>query len=262
MMFITEQYIFLKGERSMLLLKKHLGTQRSSRERGDESFPQTKGRTITWAWLYDYVVGFLSLGREQAMRRMTVDLAELQPGENVLDVGCGTGTLTRLARERVGESGKVYGIDAAPQMITVARQKAARHNLDIDFQVGMIEQLAFPDDSFDVVLSSLMMHHLPEELKRQGLAEIVRVLKPGGRLLVLDLMSGQAHETHSQSMIKRHAQQLGSHAFLVRLLHAGNHERGIEDLPSVMKEVGFSQIESGETGFRTLGFVLGRISAG
>jgi len=261
-MFITEQYIFLKGERSMLLLKKHLETQRSGRERGDESAPQTKGHTITWAWLYDYVVGFLSLGREQAMRRMTVDLAQLQPGESVLDVGCGTGTLTRLARERVGESGKVYGIDAAPQMVAVAHRKAAKHNLKIDFQVGLIEQLAFPDASFDVVLSSLMMHHLPEELKRQGLAEIVRVLKPGGRLLILDFMRGQTHETQGQSMVKRHTQKLGSHAFLAQLLHAGNHERGIEDLPSVMKEIGFSQIELGETGFKTLGFVLGRISAG
>ncbi len=246
----------------MLLLKKHLGTQRSSRKHVDEPAPQTKGRTITWAWLYDYVVGFLSLGREQALRRMTVDLARLQTGESVLDVGCGTGALTRLARERVGESGKVYGIDAAPQMIAVARRKAVRHKLDIDFQVGLIEQLAFPDASFDVVLSSLMMHHLPEELKRQGLAEIVRVLKPGGRLLILDFMRGQTKGTRSQSMIKRHAQQLGRHAFFAHLLHAGNHERGLEDLPPVMKEVGFSQIEIGETGFLTLGFVLGRISAG
>jgi hypothetical protein len=77
-MFITEQYIFLKGERSMLLLKKHLGTQHSHKQLGDESTPQTKGRTITWAWLYDYVVGFLLFGREQAMRRMTLDLAQLQ----------------------------------------------------------------------------------------------------------------------------------------------------------------------------------------
>jgi ubiquinone/menaquinone biosynthesis C-methylase UbiE len=258
-MFITEQYIFLKGERSMLLLRRHLGTQHSHKQLEEESIPQTKGRTITWAWLYDYVVGFLSLGREQAMRRMTLDLAQLQVGESVLDVGCGTGALTRLARERVGESGMVYGRDAAPQMITVARRKAARHNLAIDFQVGLIEQIAFPDDSFDVVLSSLMMHHLPEELKRQGLAEIARVLKPGGRLLVLDIQPQQSQS--DQSRIRRHMQQRGSHAFFALLLHAGL-ERGIEDLSPVMKEVGFSQIETGGTKFRSLGFAMGRISGG
>ncbi len=241
----------------MLLLRRHLGTQHSNKQWGEESTPQTKGRTITWAWLYDYVVGFLLFGREQAMRRMTMDLTQLRAGESVLDVGCGTGALTRLARERVGESGKVYGIDAAPQMITVARRKAAKRNLAIDFQVGLIEQLAFPDDSFDVVLSSLMMHHLPEELKRQGLAEIARVLKPGGRLLILDFQPRQTQGTH-----KRHMQQQSSHNFLAQLLHAGKEMGGIQDLPPVMKEVGFSQIETGGTKFRSLGFALGRISAG
>ncbi|HEY6286795.1 MAG TPA: methyltransferase domain-containing protein [Ktedonobacteraceae bacterium] len=244
----------------MLLLKKHLGTQGSNKQWEEESTPQTKGRTITWAWLYDYVVGFLSLGREQAMRCMTLDLAQLQAGESVLDVGCGTGALTGLARQRVGESGMVYAIDAVPQMITVARRKAARRNLAIDFQVGLIEQLAFPDDSFDVVLSSLMMHHLPEELKRQGLAEIARVLKPGGRLLILDFQPRQTRGT--QSWIKRHVQKQGSHAFLAQLLHAGKELGDMQDLPPVMKEVGFSQIETGGTKFRSLGFVLGRISAG
>ena len=243
----------------MLLLKKHLGTQGSNKQWEEESTPQTKGRTITWAWLYDYVVGFLSLGREQVMRRMTLDLAQLQAGESVLDVGCGTGALTGLARQRVVESGMVYAIDAVPQMITVARRKAARRNLAIDFQVGLIEQLAFPDHSFDVVLSSLMMHHLPEELKRQGLAEIARVLKPGGRLLILDFQHRQTRVT--QSWIKRHMQKQGSHAFLAQLLHAGKELGDMQNLPPVMKEVGFSQIETGGTKFRSLGFVLGRISA-
>lgn len=194
------------------------------------------------------------------MRRMTVDLAQLQPGESVLDVGGGTGALTRLARARVGETGRVYGIDAAPQMIAVAHRKAARHNLEIDFQVGLIEQLAFPDDSFDVVLSSLMMHHLPDELKRQGLAEIARVLKPGGRLLILDFQSRQTQG--NQGWIRRHVQQRGSHDALAQLLHVGKQLGGMQDLPLLMKEAGFSQIETGETRFRSLGYALGRISAG
>ncbi|MGZ3625121.1 MAG: class I SAM-dependent methyltransferase [Ktedonobacteraceae bacterium] len=244
----------------MLLLSRHLGLQHSNKHKVEESSPQTKGRTITWAWLYDYVVGFLLFGREQAMRRMTLDLAQLRAGESVLDVGCGTGALTRLARERVGDSGKVSGIDAAPQMITVARSKAAKRNLAIDFQVGLIEKLAFPDDSFDVVLSSLMMHHLPDELKRQGLVEISRVLKPGGRLLILDFQPQQTRER--QSWIERHLQQQGSHDFLAHLLHAGKEMGFVQNLPLVMKDVGFSQIETGATKFRSLGFTIGRISAG
>ena len=241
----------------MFLLRRHLGMQHSNKHKEGESSLQTEGRTITWAWYYDFVVGFLSLGKEQSMRRMTLDLAQLHAGESVLDVGCGTGALTRLARERVGETGKVYGIDAAPQMINVARHKAAKHNLAIDFQVGLIEQLAFPDDSFDVVLSSLMMHHLPEELKRRGLTEIARVLKPGGRLLILDFQPRQTGEIH-----KRLMQQHSNHDFLAHLLHVGKKMGGIQNLPLVMEEVGFSEIETGGTKFRSLGFVLGRISPG
>ncbi|GAC1342624.1 MAG: hypothetical protein NVSMB27_01700 [Ktedonobacteraceae bacterium] len=244
----------------MVLGKKHLGSRRGTREGGEEPAPQTRGRTITWAWLYDRVVGFLMLGREQAMRRMTVDLAQLQPGESVLDVGCGTGAVTMAAKGRVGETGRVYGIDAAPQMIAVARHKAAQHNIEIDFQVGLIERLAFPDDSFDVVLSSLMMHHLPDELKRQGLAEIARVLKPTGRLLVLDVKGRQTER--NQHWAKRHGQHRDSHDLFALLLHIGKQERGIQDLPPMMKEAGFSQIETGGTEFRMLGFALGRITEG
>jgi ubiquinone/menaquinone biosynthesis C-methylase UbiE len=104
-----------------------------------------------------------------------------------------------------------------------------------------------------------MMHHLPEELKRQGLAEIARVLKPGGRLLILDFQPQQTRER--RSWIERHLRQKGSHDFLARLLHAGKEMGFIQNLPLMMKEVGFWQIETGRTKFRSLGFVLGRISA-
>ena len=104
----------------------------------------------------------------------------------MLDVGCGTGTLALEVARRAGRAGRVVGVDPSTEQIARARSKAARHNVPIDFQIGVIEQLPFPDQTFDVVLSTLMMHHLPAPLKRQGLAEIARVLKPGGRLIIAD----------------------------------------------------------------------------
>lgn len=196
------------------------------REPSETEALETRGSVWNWARRYDLLVGFVTGGRERAFRRRIADLARLQPGEAVLDVGCGTGSLALEVRQRVGETGRVSGIDPSVQMIARARRKAALRSLSLDFQVGIIEQLSFPDQAFDVVLSTFMMHHLPDDLKRQGLAEIARVLKPGGRLLVLDF-KGPAGPWHSR----------------------------IQDQPRWLKEVGFSSIETGQLRFPGLGFV-------
>ena len=120
-------------------------------------------------------------------RRWTLDLAAVARGHCVLDVGCGTGTLTMALKAQAGTAGEVHGIDAAPEMIQEADRKAAEKELDIRYHVGLIEDMPFPDGKFDVVLSSLMLHHLPTDLKRRGIAEISRVLKPGGRLVAVDI---------------------------------------------------------------------------
>ena len=166
----------------------------------------------------------------------------------MLDVGCGTGALAMEAQSRVGAAGRISGVDPGPQQIARARSKAPRRNLPIDFQVGVIEQLAFPDQTFDVVLSTLVMHHLPDDLKRQGLSEMARVLKPGGRLVIADFKRPEEHQ--------------GQPARLC----AGS--LGLQDLPALMAEAGFSQMESGEIRFPRLpglsgaGFVRARASQG
>lgn len=152
---------------------------------GSEPEPKTCGMTMNWAApFYDLYCPAVGLGR--GFRTQTLRYAEIQPGERILDVGCGTGVLTRRALDGAGPSGSAVGIDPASKMIRVARETAAQINSRAEFKVAAIEALPFADTSCDLVLSSLMLHHLPPDTKRQGLAEVYRVLKPGGRFVIAD----------------------------------------------------------------------------
>src|ERR1041385_5147547 len=93
---------------------------------------QTEGTLIRWAPYYDFAVNLTTLGHARLLRKITVDQALIKPGDSVLDVGCGTGEATLLAKT-YAKNGKVYGIDPAPEMIATARKKATRQRLDIDF---------------------------------------------------------------------------------------------------------------------------------
>jgi len=151
-----------------------------------EQTHNTGGLVLHRAFGYDLLVGLLSLGGERTYREKTLELAGLKAGEFVLDVGCGTGTLAILAKRHVGAAGKVFGIDASPEMIARARKKAKKARADVAFDTAFVEELPFPDVTFDVVLSTTMLHHLPDKARRQCLREVGRVLKPGGRLLAVD----------------------------------------------------------------------------
>ena len=202
---------------------------------------QTEGRLIRWAAFYDGLVNLMTFGQANRLRQMTLDQALIQAGETLLDVGCGTGGVTIPAKIRLGMKGSASGIDPSPEMIAVARRKAQRAGIEIDFRVGVIEALPFPDETFDVVTASMMMHHLPRHLQVQGLAEIRRALRPGGRILIADMIRP------SKSFSKR----------LFRLLVGHGHaiQFDIGDLIRLLKEAGFEDVEQPDARFLTLGFV-------
>jgi ubiquinone/menaquinone biosynthesis C-methylase UbiE len=153
---------------------------------------------------YDLTVRIFLFGRERSFRERLLSLAALGSGESVLDIGCGTGSLAILAGRQVGPSGTVVGIDASPEMIAHARRKADRTRLTVEFREASAQALPFPAAQFDVVLSTLMLHHLPKSAHAQLASEARRVLKPSGRLLMVDFAKSSAEKPRWRALHQRH----------------------------------------------------------
>ena len=129
---------------------------------------------------YNVMTDVWTLGLHRLWKRQAMKLCALRPGERVLDVATGTGDLAFLESAAVGRDGKVVGVDSCAPMLEVARQ---RHGA-IEFQEGDAMDLRFPDASFDVVTISFGLRNVAD--RGQALREFRRVLRPGGRLMVLD----------------------------------------------------------------------------
>jgi ubiquinone/menaquinone biosynthesis C-methylase UbiE len=123
--------------------------------------------------------------RESLFKRRLVEQAAPEPGQRVLDLGCGTGTLALLVKERQSAA-EVVGLDADPEMLDQARSKAERAGVELRLDEGFSTELPYPDGSFDLVLSTLFFHHLDLDSKRRTAREITRVLRAGGELHVAD----------------------------------------------------------------------------
>lgn len=189
---------------------------------------------------YDLLARVLTFGREGRFREFMLRLAELKPGEAVLDVACGTGTLAIAAKRQVGPGGRVTGVDASAEMIGRARAKAERASLDLNFVKGTAQALPFGDAQFDIVIGTLMLHHLSKPVRAEFVREAERVLKPGGRLLLIDFGKPERRSN-----------------WLPRLHRHGHID--MHAIAALLSECGFKVDDTGAVGTKNLNYIRATI---
>jgi ubiquinone/menaquinone biosynthesis C-methylase UbiE len=164
------------------------------------------------------------LGGDKA-RRTLLDQAAIQPGHRVLDIGCGTGTMVLLIKQRHPQA-QVIGLDPDPKALARANRKVQRARVPAQLDQGYADTLPYADGTFDRVLSSFMFHHLPAEQKLRAFRETNRVLKPGGSFHMLDFRNAKSH----------------NHGFLAPLLHSGHvlSDNTDERILALMNEAGLT----------------------
>ncbi|MGW0004699.1 class I SAM-dependent methyltransferase [Nocardia grenadensis] len=143
--------------------------------------PET-GLILSGPRRYNLFTTFFFLGRQSRLLNGIVSHSGLREGEDALDIGCGPGTLVRVLGRRVGPRGSATGVD--PSAVAIAHNR--RHDPHNRYLRSTAQELALPDAAFDVVTCTFVMHHIPERYRRAALAEMWRVLRPGGRLVLAD----------------------------------------------------------------------------
>ena len=170
---------------------------------------------------------------DDAFRRLVLAPAALGGAARVLDVGCGTGGHAMLAKRDHPDT-QVVGVDDDPEALTLAKERAAKQSVPVEFRRGNATALPFQDESFDHVFSSLMFHHLDRADKRRALGEILRVLRPNGCLHLADFIRPNGWRMHLAF-------------WLIRATHRNTE---LEDnvrgaLSALMREAGFVDLVEG-----------------
>ncbi len=176
--------------------------------------------------LYDPLLRWVL--RESIFKRQLVKQARIQGGHRVLDLGCGTATLTLLIKETHPES-EVVGLDGDLRVLKMARAKVAKSGVAVILNQGMAFELPYPDGAFDRVVSSLVLHHLTREAKARALKEAFRVLRPGGELHVVDFGKPQNVPMYLVSLIVQWLEE------------ASDNVKGL--LPELFRNAGFDPVE-------------------
>jgi ubiquinone/menaquinone biosynthesis C-methylase UbiE len=207
----------------------------------DDQRLETRSLPVYWLGKYcDTIENIWLFGQQASIFEDLIRLAKLRSGEVCLDLGCGTGNLCVAAKERVGNRGSVVGVDAAPKMVALTRKRAQEAGADVDVRVGVAERLSLESDVFDVVVSAFMFHHLPLDLKYEAFKEMFRVLKPGGRFLVVD--EGAPNNLFAKVM----TYPIRYHVQITRNLHWYEHmaDNVKGALPEAATIAGFAEVHS------------------
>jgi len=197
---------------------------------------------LRFRWLtqfYDPVVQ--ALLREKRCKQRLVEQAGLQPGHRVLDLGCGTATLSIMLKRACPEA-TVVGLDGDPEILSIARQKISAAGVEIELHEGMAFAPPFAPCSFDRIVSSLVFHHLSTEDKRRTFTQVHELLRPGGELHIADW--GQA-----QNLLMRFA-FLGVQV-LDGFRTTADNMRGL--LLPFMQEAGFTEVAETHRAMTPLG---------
>jgi ubiquinone/menaquinone biosynthesis C-methylase UbiE len=179
---------------------------------------------------YDiYATVFFGGRRNRVFNRLAAE-SGARPGDRVLDVGCGTGYFTRLMAQAVAPGGTAHGVDPSSDAITEARRVTRLDNCT--FGEGVAEALGAPDGAYDVVVSSWMIHHLPESLRHRAIAEMYRMLRPGGTVLI--------------SEFRPPASRIGRRLITKLTGHSAMANNRVDLLDPMIRKAGFEQPHSGE----------------
>jgi demethylmenaquinone methyltransferase / 2-methoxy-6-polyprenyl-1,4-benzoquinol methylase len=159
-------------------------------ERDSEEFAtQVRGMFDRIAGVYDLMNSAMTAGLHHQWRERAVDRVNVGPGSDALDVCCGTGDLALALRRRIGPDGRVVGCDFSEPMLDLARQKSGEEGLAVEFGWADALDLPYGDKSFDAVTVGFGARNLADLEK--GLSEMARVLRPGGRLAILEITRPQ-----------------------------------------------------------------------
>ena len=161
---------------------------------------------LSLKWLTRYYDGITWLVRENTFKRHLVERAQIKSGERVLDLGCGTATLTIMIKKSFPEA-EVTGLDGDPDVLEKARAKIAKAGLNVTLDKGMAFELPYPECHFDHVFSSLVFHHLTRENKLKALTEVFRVLRPGGYFYLADFGKLRNVAMYLVSLVMRHFEE-------------------------------------------------------